>query len=208
MKTNEVLIDNHGSGMDDALREVEKFAVYQDLSHKDTLRLRLLAEEMMGMVRSVAGDFQACFWAEGHGRICRLCLNADLIMDAERRRELLAMAKSGKNARARTFMGKIRDMLESCMCSYEEAEQEELAAGIVMPFGEMGCMDPMAFGAGFAGDVWSMQKMRDEAEQAEGEPKAEEVKDELEKSIVARLADDIRVGIRGDKAEVVIEKVF
>ena len=69
MKTNEVLIDNHGSGMDDALREVEKFAVYQDLSHKDTLRLRLLAEEMMGMVRSVAGDFQACFWAEGHGRI-------------------------------------------------------------------------------------------------------------------------------------------
>ena len=104
MKTNEVLIDNHGSGMDDALREVEKFAVYQDLSHKDTLRLRLLAEEMMGMVRSVAGDFQACFWAEGHGRICRLCLNADLIMDAERRRELLAMAKSGKNARARTFM--------------------------------------------------------------------------------------------------------
>ena len=129
-------------------------------------------------------------------------------MDAERRRELLAMAKSGKNARARTFMGKIRDMLESCMCSYEEAEQEELAAGIVMPFGEMGCMDPMAFGAGFAGDVWSMQKMRDEAEQAGGEPKAEEVKDELEKSIVARLADDIRVGIRGDKAEVVIEKVF
>ena len=114
----------------------------------------------MGMVRSVAGDFQACFWAEGHGRICRLCLNADLIMDAERRRELLAMAKSGKNARARTFMGKIRDMLESCMCSYEEAEQEELAAGIVMPFGEMGCMDPMAFGAGFAGDVWSMQKMQ------------------------------------------------
>ena len=77
-----------------------------------------------------------------------------------------------------------------------------------MPFGEMGCMDPMAFGAGFAGDVWSMQKMRDEAEQAEGEPEAEEVKDELEKSIVARLADDIRVGIRGDKAEVVIEKVF
>ena len=54
----------------------------------------------------------------------------------------------------------------------------------------------------------TMQKMRDEAEQAGGEPKAEEVKDELEKSIVARLADDIRVGIRGDKAEVVIEKVF
>lgn len=208
MKTNEVLIDNQGSGMDEALREVEKFAVYHELSHKDALRLRLLAEEMMGMVRSVAGDFQACFWAEGQGRICRLCLNADLIMDAERRRELLAMAKSGKNSRARTFMGKIRDLLETCMCSYEEAEQEELAAGIVMPFGEMGAMDLMAFNTGFTGNVWSMQKMRDEAEKADGEPEAEAVKDELEKSIVAKLADDIRVGISGDKAEVVIEKKF
>ena len=208
MKSDTIHVMNDGTGIEEALAQVEHVSAFKGLPEKGGLHLRLLAEEMMGMVRSVAGDFQACFWAEGHGRICRLCLNADLIMDAERRRELLAMAKSGKNARARTFIGKIRDMLESCMCSYEEAEQEELAAGIVMPFGEMGCMDPMAFGAGFAGDVWSMQKMRDEAEQAGGEPEAEEVKDELEKSIVARLADDIRVGIRGDKAEVVIEKVF
>ncbi|MCR5371191.1 MAG: hypothetical protein K6E83_10860 [Clostridium sp.] len=206
MKTNEILVDNHGSGMDEALREVEKFAVYNELSHKDTLRLRLLAEEMMGMVRSIAGDFQACFWAEGQGRVCRVCLNADLIMDAERRRELLAVARSGKNARAKGFMGKIRDILENCMCSYEEAEQEELAAGIVMPFGDMGYVDPM-FSVGFTGDVWSMQKLRDEAAEENGE-KAEEVRDELEKSIVARLADDIRVGITGDKAEVVIEKTF
>lgn len=37
---------------------------------------------------------------------------------------------------------------------------------------------------------------------------AEEAWDELEKSIVAKLADDVQVGIRSGKVELVIRKRF
>lgn len=47
MKSNECMLSGMRSDIDKALKEVEKFAQYNELSHKETLQLRLLAEEML-----------------------------------------------------------------------------------------------------------------------------------------------------------------
>ena len=43
---------------------------------------------------------------------------------------------------------------------------------------------------------------------AKNRKKPEDEWDQLEKSIVTRLADDVIVGVRGKKAEIIIKKKF
>ena len=52
--------------------------------------------------------------------------------------------------------------------------------------------------------MWSLMNYRESLER-ENEPDTEEW-DELEKSIIAKLADDVKVWLRSDTTEVVIEK--
>ena len=63
MKTDVIEISPTGEGMAEALRQTEKAAAFQNLNPKQGLRLRLLAEEMMGMLRtSSARDRPATGW--------------------------------------------------------------------------------------------------------------------------------------------------
>ena len=55
MKTDILTISSDGSNMDAALAQVDKVAAYKELSPKNALYLRLLAEETMALVRAIAG---------------------------------------------------------------------------------------------------------------------------------------------------------
>ena len=57
MQTDKIMVYSNGTGMEAALKEAEHFAQYQDLDHKSTLRLRLLAEETLGMVKAITGAY-------------------------------------------------------------------------------------------------------------------------------------------------------
>ena len=67
MKTDVIEISPTGEGMAEALRQTEKAAAFQNLNPKQGLRLRLLAEEMMGMLRTLVGKGQASYWVEAEG---------------------------------------------------------------------------------------------------------------------------------------------
>ena len=56
MKTDVIAVSSSGNQIGKALEQVEKMAAFKGLSRKDTLHLRLLTEEMMGMMRSITGE--------------------------------------------------------------------------------------------------------------------------------------------------------
>ncbi|MBQ6123248.1 MAG: hypothetical protein IJI59_16145, partial [Clostridia bacterium] len=57
--------------------------------------------------------------------------------------------------------------------------------------------------------IWTLQTYRNDLNLARADSdNAEEAWDELEKSIVAKLADDIVVGVKGDRIDLVISKTF
>ena len=62
MKTDIMIVSNSGARMEEALNQVSKVAAYKGLSAKNALHLRLLAEEMLGMMRSIAGEADGEFW--------------------------------------------------------------------------------------------------------------------------------------------------
>ncbi len=200
MKTNVIAVKNSGTGMEAALNEAERFAQYQYFNRQETLRVRLLAEEMMSFVTSIVGDFYAIFWVEGEGKEARLCLEADAKVDFDRREQLLELSTSGKNAAHRTFMGKLVGIFEYCMMSYDTSVKY---GGDYADF-----MFDDVPNYGYE-RMWSLKAMRESLDGSEaGSGENAEKRDDLEKSIVASLADEVLVGVRSHKVQLIIKKTF
>jgi hypothetical protein len=55
MKSDVIHVTNEGAGFDKALAQAEATARFLDLDRRDALHLRLLTEEMTGMMRALTG---------------------------------------------------------------------------------------------------------------------------------------------------------
>ena len=193
MKTDVIQVSSSGSQIEKALEQVEKVAAYKGLSARNTLHLRLLTEEMMGMMRSITGEKEGQFWIEDHDGEYQLHLLVNTRMSMEARDQLLSAATSGKNEAAKGLMGRLRSFFDQ---------------GADMPYIPMYHADMMGEATGGTLDwEWSMTAYEDEVQRwAEKDEKAREMWDELEKSVVTHVADEIKVSIRGAKAEMTIIK--
>ena len=125
MKSNVCKIENGTKDLDAILRESEKVAVYNDLTHKQTLQLRLICEEIDGMLPNIIDDFSGDFWIDFEDGVCKV--NVSLRFE-----EFTAKKKEEKT------------------------------------------------------EKW----------------------DELEKSVIASVADDVIVGVKGKRADIIIVKKF
>ena len=198
MKTKEIRVSSFGSGMKEALDTTEALGREAGLNEKEKLRLRLLSEELFGMVKAITGEAEALYWAEREDKKFSLHLKVDTEMNKAMRRQLLSVSSSGENAAAKGFMGKLLDVISTALSPKDEETAALLSVGM-MNLGVTGSS---------AACVWSMQQYKTQMEAVLDLPEAREAWDELEKSIVAKLADEVSVFIRGGGVELVIDKAF
>ena len=183
--------------MDTALAEVDKVAVYKELSKKSSLHLRLLAEEMLGMMRSITGETQGQFWIEDEDGVYQLHLKVETSMSSEKRSQLLSAAKSGKNEAAKGLMGRLRDF-------FDRGDEDLAPYGAAMMF-------PSSFEHSSTPTLdweWSMVQYQQALTPLveKKDTAALEAWDELEKSVVAHVADDVKVKIQGWTVEMILVK--
>jgi hypothetical protein len=192
--------------MEEALAESEKFASYIDLDRKQALHLRLLTEELLGMMRVITGDFDAYFWIESQKEGgYRIHLDAETPMNLDKKAELISLSSKGVNNVSGGFMGKIRDIVENGLYYYNKVDQLQLKNGIYTPVGIASGISPE--NAGVDGFVWTMEEYRGKMKSARGsDPAASSAWDELERSIVASIADDVVVSVRKNAVKITISK--
>jgi hypothetical protein len=198
MKTDMIVVSSRGSQMEKALDQAEKVAAYKGLSGKNALHLRLLTEEMMGMMRSITGETEGVFWIEDENDVYRLHLQVTTRMDSDKRTQLLSAASSGKNESARGLMGKLRDFFDRGA----DEDVVALTSPLILPgMYEESSLPTMDW-------EWSMMRYEEALAPSvqRQEKEALEAWDELEKSVVARVADDVKVSIRGRTVEMTLEK--
>ncbi len=207
MTTDQIFVKNDGTGIERALEIPDSFAQKTGIAGRDALHVRLLTEEMLGMVSAIAEEFSANFWMEGDNSECRLCLEAETIMNTEKRKGLLAASSTGRNEATKGVMGKIMELVEVGMENYEEVNKLQMTyGGSPLNYGTMG-MESAEMSQAVL--TWSLQQYRDSVSvQTDEDHASEEAWDELEKSVVANLADDVRVGIKKDKVTIIIYKKF
>ena len=206
MQTDKIQVLSNGQGMEAALAESEKYAAYMGIEGKAAIHLRLLTEELLGMVRAITGDFKAYFWIENQeGGGYRIHLDAETPMNLDKKTELISLSSKGVNNVLGGFMGKIRDMVENGLYYYNKVDQLQLKNGIYTPVGVTAGITPES--TGVDGFVWTMDEYRDRMNSARGsDPDASKAWDELERSIVASIADDVVVSVRKNMVKITISK--
>ncbi len=203
MRSDTVRITNDGAGIPAALAQAEAVAACKNLAKKDGVRLRLLAEEMTGMFRAVAGKAEADFWIEDDQKgVYTLHLTSGIALDAAAKEKLLSVSTTGENAAEKTFMGKMRALFTRAAGAVDTV-YGVYDTGWYIPNPGAAAMSNMAE---LEAERWSLNQYRASLEQKKKE-KAEEW-DELEKSVVANLADEVEIFLRGRRAEMVITKKF
>ena len=198
MKTDKISVSSQGARMNAALEQADKVAAYKGLSMKDALHLRLLTEEMMGLMRSITGEREGIFWIEDEDGEYRLHLQVRTLLNSEEREQLLAVSSTGKNELAKGLMGRIRDF-------FDWGSDEDLAtytSPLLLP-------DAFEYTSSPSLDwEWSMARYENalSTQIEQGDQNVREAWDELEKSVVSHVADEVKVSIRSGTVEMIIYK--
>jgi len=148
-------------------------------------------------MRSIAGDVSGKFWIETENDVYRLRLRVNAALSRQERQKLLEASSTGKNEATHSFMGRLRDFL------FRDVDDEIAAYNTSM------------LTAGAASDgfrpvtdwEWSLTRYQDTLSALKTEhPEAAEAWDELEKSVVSNVADDVKISIRGFETDITIIK--
>lgn len=190
MKTEVIVVSSKGNGMDLALNHVDELVTQLGLNPKDTMHLRLLVEEMLNLVRSIIGQLECKFWIETTDERYQLHLQTMTLLDREQRKQLISTSTRGKNEAHRGIMGKLRAFFEPL--PIDDTPEYLLDTIDTMENGDL---------------IWSLdayrERLRKKKDTAAG---AQEEWDELEKSLVSHLADNIQVSISGYELNLIIYK--
>ncbi len=201
MKTETVKINSLGLGISEALAATEALGAESGLSKKENLHLRLLAEELLGMLRSIAGKVDADYQIKNEDKRFELHMKSKVEITDEMRRQFISASTSGKNAAAKGVMGKIRLLIADFFLSGPAASGA--ASGLAMSLMSAASSTGQSVGADTY--LWSLKQYK---EDVGNDGKSGEAWDELEKSIVANIADEINVKIVGPNVEIIIFKTF
>ena len=197
MKSNVCRIDQGTKDLEAIFRESEKVAAYNGLTPKQTLQLRLLCEEMDGMLPNVIEDFEGKFWIEYNEGVCKIHVSIEIPeMNIVKKEELISIAKNKTNAAAVGVIGRIRNAIENYLL-------DDTALDTLVTTPDSYYL-PMANElTGTYSHVWTLENYKSNVNKDESG-----AWDELEKSVIASLADDVIIGVKGNKADIIIIKKF
>ncbi|MBQ9156244.1 MAG: hypothetical protein IJ137_05640 [Eubacterium sp.] len=208
MQTNKVVITSIETGMREALEMTENLGLDQGLDKKNSLHLRLLAEELIGLMRGITDEASADYWIEYDGNQFELHLTSDVTLNRKMREEILSVSSTGDNAAAKGFMGKLKDMIAVALLPDESGKN--ILSGLSLGLSGIAVnTSPQAQQASLDALNWSMQRYKSAIEaDGSGIEDIEEKKYELEHSIVASIADEVTASVKGSHVEVIIQKTF
>ena len=198
MKSNVCKIEKGTKDLEAILVESERVAQYNGLSHKQALQLRLLCEEIDGMLPHIIDDFDGELWIDFEDGECKINISIQISeFNADKKKELIGIARNKKNSAVVGIVGKIRDAIETFFLD------ESKIGALAMSSGSFGLATGYSEGVDYA-YLWRLEEYRNSVKKE----KQEEAWDELEKSVIASAADDVIVIVKGRKANIIIVKKF
>ena len=156
------------------------------------------------MQDGILGFVEGAFYLENKDRVYNLCLHSDVRVEDGTREKFVELSTNKQNAAYSGFKGKIRMTIDSML---NGAASDIYLSG----YDYMG--DPLFFsypsvfqrsmyGANPYEQTWTLSQYREKARENEDQW------DELEKSIVASIADEVIVGARTNYVDIIVIKKF
>ncbi len=188
MKSNVCYFYNE-NGIEDVLDEIEKTARYCGFTNKQTLQLRLLSEELIGMIQVSRVEYEGQFWIESGLNSCDLHMQLDLLLEDDIKNELKSISEINKLSKS--LVGDIYEFIINVMAGKAARMKPE-------------CPMMRASFKGLGTVNWSLTSYK----RVLSEVGANDELDFLSKSIIAKLSDDILLSTRDNQVELIIKKDF
>ncbi|MDC7292294.1 hypothetical protein NXH67_02025 [Butyrivibrio sp. DSM 10294] len=203
--TDYMFITSGNINMEKAADRAEELIEDLGIGKKDELHMKLLFEETVGMLQAMVGEYHVALYMERYKNEACIKLTAKTEMDADKKKHLIEVSKRHNNMFVKGFMDKVREVIENGLLNYDNVMKLEQQYGFNMvDYGSMGIYSHVE-GMADSGVMWSLaeyrQALKDASETSEA---AEYAWDELEKSIVASLAKDVLVGVKGNRVDMTL----
>ena len=151
------------------------------------------------MLPHIIDDFDGELWIEFENGVCKVNVSIEFKeFTSKKKEELVSIAKNKKNAAAVGIVGKIRSAVENYFMDADNLQTYSMA----LESYQMGM--EYCSSADYYSHIWSLEQYRSTVKKEE----KTEAWDELEKSVIASAADDVIVGVKGRKADIIIVKKF
>lgn len=203
--TQYTFIDSTKIDTDGIFDKADELISDLELSRKNAIHMKLLFEETVGMLKELTCDYHAAIWFEKYRHECCIRVTGKTNMDVEKKMSLLDMATQKGNTLAKGFMGKIGDVIENGLLGYNNVMklQQQYGGGYIN-YGTMGMYNGIE-GMADSGIMWSLYEYKESlGDVIEENEEAQTAWDELEKSIVASLAKDVIVGVKGNRLDMTL----
>jgi len=197
MKAVKLWISSTVRRNDDAGEILREFAESNGITGSDYIHLCLLTEETLGMASQMLQVY------DGELRLEKTAAGYEIVLEAK------VHGNDGRNTAPAVspqgFMAKIAEMM-NCSFMFENImEMPEELAGMLPDYMSYGMREEKTMCA-WAGR-WSLSSYRHNLRRQQEENQGADLAlDELEKSIVAHLADEVTIGIHGHRIRLVISK--
>lgn len=197
MKSEKCKLNGTPAGAEAAMNETERFAQNCGLPPKKALHMRLLAEEMLGMMNGLLSVRDGEFWVEQNKDGYELHAQARTKnMTESAAARLLAASTSGENDSYKGVSGKICRALDWLIAQQPAEDDEPLVFDAHTK--QVLMEDPYVqkMSESLAADSGTVQWSFSQYIESETPDLKVEQWDELERSVLSNLADDIRIGVR------------
>lgn len=198
MKTDTIHIKENGEGVSKALLAIEQAGIRQGFDARDARCLRLLSEETLELVAGITGHMDAEFLADIRDDEWEIRLTAKPTTASVKKAGLVALYMDPNG-----IANKIAVLFES---SFEDLIKNEEA---VNKIGIRRVDENMMKEMGRTGDgfVWTLDSYEISLFDSRSDKKDENW-DEINRSIIASLSDEVRIFVFPENVELVILKHF
>lgn len=203
MKSNKVRISGKKANFESILEETQAFAYNEDLPDKASLQLQLLAEEIVSLMRAISFDYEGTYMVSGENGKYELTVEGETLINPKRKKDLMSIATKQKPSTG--VLNRIKNIFEGFMTFTEEAAPSGDTANIMYMTTEIG--DMQAFNV-LQAQSWSLKSYRQQVEESLDDEDMKAGWEELERSIIANLADDVTVEIKASKVLITVYKEF
>lgn len=203
--TSQIYVTSDPKRLEVAQNAISSYVDELLLEKRDSMHMKLLFEETIGMMKEMTGEFYALLWAEKYKDKCCLRLVAKTNLNSSKKKGLLSISTHGENAAATGFMGKLMDAIETMSLEYEDATKMDQDGAAILGIAELGIYSDANISrnsAGNSGMMWSMVDYKEGIENVDEVEFKTKAWDELEKSIVASVAEDIIVGVNRNETNI------
>ena len=198
MKTDTIHIKENGEGVSEALLAIEQAGIRQGFDTREARRLRLLSEETLELVAGITGHMDAKFLADIKDDEWEIRLTAKPTTDSVSRAGLVAYYLD-PNGIANKIAVLFGSSFEELMKNEETVNEIGIRRVDERVMKEMG-----RTGEGF---VWTLDSYELSLFDSRSDKKDENW-DEISRSIIASLSDEVRIFVFPENVELVILKHF